>query len=132
MAETLEQYHGLGRRKTSVARVLLRPGSGKFEINGRTLGSYLPRLSLQQHVQEPLMATQMQGRYDIKCNVDGGGQTGQAGAIRLGIARALLKIDPDLRKTLREKGMLTRDPRVVERKKPGRPGARKRFQFSKR
>ena len=132
MAETLEQYHGLGRRKTSVARVLLRPGTGKFEINGRTLGSYLPRLSLQQHVQEPLMATQLQGRYDIKCNVDGGGQTGQAGAIRLGIARALLKIDPDLRKTLREKGMLTRDPRVVERKKPGRPGARKRFQFSKR
>jgi small subunit ribosomal protein S9 len=132
MAETLEQYHGLGRRKTSVARVLLRPGTGRFEINGRTMGSYLPRLSLQQHVQEPLMATQMQGRYDIKCNVDGGGQTGQAGAIRLGIARALLKIDPDLRKTLREKGMLTRDPRVVERKKPGRPGARKRFQFSKR
>ena len=132
MAETLEQYRGLGRRKTSVARVLLRPGTGKFEINGRTLGSYLPRLSLQQHVQEPLMATQMQGRYDIKCNVDGGGQTGQAGAIRLGIARALLKVDPDLRKTLREKGMLTRDPRVVERKKPGQPGARKRFQFSKR
>ncbi len=132
MAETLEQYHGLGRRKTSVARVLLRPGTGKFEINGRSLGSYLPRLSLQQHVQEPLMVTQAQGRYDIKCNVDGGGQTGQAGAIRLGIARALIKVDPDLRKTLREKGMLTRDPRVVERKKPGRPGARKRFQFSKR
>ncbi len=132
MAETLEQYHGLGRRKTSVARVWLRPGSGKFEINGRTLGSYLPRLSLQQHVQEPLMATQLQGRFDVKCNVDGGGPTGQAGAIRLGIARALLKTDADLRKTLREKGMLTRDAREVERKKPGRPGARKRFQFSKR
>ena len=132
MADTLEQYHGLGRRKTSVARVWLRPGTGKFEINGRTLGSYLPRLSLQQHVQEPLMATQLQGRFDVKCNVDGGGPTGQAGAIRLGIARALLKTDADLRKTLREKGMLTRDAREVERKKPGRPGARKRFQFSKR
>ncbi len=132
MAETLEQYHGLGRRKTSVARVWLRPGTGKFEINGRTLGSYLPRLSLQQHVQEPLMATQLQGRFDVKCNVDGGGPTGQAGAIRLGIARALLKTDADLRKALRDKGMLTRDAREVERKKPGRPGARKRFQFSKR
>ncbi len=132
MAETLEQYHGLGRRKTSVARVWLRPGTGKFEINGRTLGSYLPRLSLQQHVQEPLMATQLQGRFDVKCNVDGGGPTGQAGAIRLGIARALLKTDPDLRKALRDKGMLTRDAREVERKKPGRPGARKRFQFSTR
>ncbi len=132
MADTVEQFHGLGRRKTSVARVWLRPGTGKFEINGRTLGSYLPRLSLQQHVQEPLAATQQQGRFDVKCNVDGGGTTGQAGAIRLGIARALLKADPELRASLREKGLLTRDAREVERKKPGRPGARKRFQFSKR
>ncbi len=132
MADTVEQYHGLGRRKTSVARVWLRPGTGKFEINGRSLGAYLPRLSLQQHVQEVLVATQQQGRFDVKCNVDGGGTTGQAGAIRMGIARALLQADPELRKTLREKGMLTRDAREVERKKPGRPGARKRFQFSKR
>ena len=132
MADTVEQYHGLGRRKTSVARVWLRPGTGKFEINGRTLGAYLPRLSLQQHVQEPLMATQQAGRFDVKVNVDGGGTTGQAGAIRMGIARALLKVDPELRRALREKGMLTRDAREVERKKPGRPGARKRFQFSKR
>lgn len=132
MADTLEQYHGLGRRKTSVARVWLRPGTGKFEVNGRSLGSYLPRLSLQQHVQEVLVATQQQGRFDVKVNVDGGGTTGQAGAIRMGIARALLKVDPELRRTLREKGMLTRDAREVERKKPGRPGARKRFQFSKR
>ncbi len=132
MADTVELYHGLGRRKTSVARVWLRPGTGKFEINGRSLGSYLPRLSLQQVVQEPLVATQQQGRFDIKCNVDGGGTTGQAGAIRLGIARALLKVDGELRSALREKGLLTRDAREVERKKPGRPGARKRFQFSKR
>ncbi len=117
MADTLEQFHGLGRRKTSVARVWLRPGTGKFEINGRSLGAYLPRLSLQQHVQEVLVATQQQGRFDVKCNVDGGGTTGQAGAIRLGIARALLKTDPELRKALRDKGMLTRDAREVERKK---------------
>jgi small subunit ribosomal protein S9 len=132
MAETLEQYHGLGRRKTSVARVWLKPGTGKFEVNGRSLGAYMPRLSLQQHVQEPLAATQQQGRFDVKCNVTGGGNTGQAGAIRLGLARALLKVDPELRSVLREKGLLTRDAREVERKKPGRPGARKRFQFSKR
>jgi small subunit ribosomal protein S9 len=132
MAESLEQYHGLGRRKSSVARVWLRPGTGKFEINGRSLGVYLPRLSLQQHVQEPLVTTQLQGRFDVRCNVNGGGTTGQAGAIRLGVARALLSVDAELRKVLREKRMLTRDPRVVERKKPGQPGARKRFQFSKR
>ncbi|MBX6362996.1 MAG: 30S ribosomal protein S9 [Gemmatimonadetes bacterium] len=132
MADTVQQYHGLGRRKTSVARVWLRPGTGKFLVNGRALNDYFPRLSSQQHVQEPLVATQQQGRFDVLCNVDGGGLTGQAGAIRLGLARALLQVDPDLRATLRERGMLTRDPREVERKKPGRPGARKRFQFSKR
>jgi small subunit ribosomal protein S9 len=127
-----DQLHGLGRRKRSVARVWLSPGTGTWTVNGRTLGDYFPRLSNQQHVQEPLIATQQQGRFDIKINVDGGGTTGQAGAVRLGIARALVKLDEELRKTLREKGMLTRDPREVERKKPGRPGARKRFQFSKR
>ena len=132
MADTVEQYHGLGRRKTSVARVWLRPGTGKFEINGRSLGSYLPRLSLQQHVQEPLMSTQQQGRFDVKCNVDGGGNTGQAGALRLAVARALVKIDEQYRRKLRDLGLLTRDARAVERKKPGRPKARKRFQFSKR
>lgn len=132
MADTVQQYHGLGRRKTSVARVWLRPGTGKFLVNGRALNDYFPRLSSQQHVQEPLVATQQQGRFDVLCNVDGGGLTGQAGAIRLGLARALLQVDADLRATLRERGMLTRDPREVERKKPGRPGARKRFQFSKR
>jgi|SRR5688500_2453026 small subunit ribosomal protein S9 len=131
MADT-EQYHGLGRRKTSVARVWMKPGTGAWSVNGRPLNDYFPRMSNQQAVQEPLISAQMQGRFDIKINVDGGGLAGQAGAVRLGIARALLKVDPDLRAGLREKGMLTRDPREVERKKPGRPGARKRFQFSKR
>ncbi|HET9984810.1 MAG TPA: 30S ribosomal protein S9 [Longimicrobiales bacterium] len=132
MADTVQQYHGLGRRKTSVARVWLRPGTGKFTVNGRALNEYFPRLSSQQHVQEPLIAAQQQGRFDVLCNVDGGGLTGQAGAVRLGIARALLQVDPELRAALRERRLLTRDPREVERKKPGRPGARKRFQFSKR
>lgn len=132
MAATMEQYHGVGRRKTSVARVYLRPGSGVWEVNGRSVDDYLPRPSLQQHAQEPLSVVGHQGRFDVKVVVDGGGVTGQAGAIRLGLARALLKFDPELRGVLREHGMLTRDPREVERKKPGRPGARKRFQFSKR
>jgi small subunit ribosomal protein S9 len=132
MATKVEQYHGTGRRKTSVARVYLRPGSGEWQINGRSIDDYLPRLSLQQHAQEALVVAGQQGRFDVKVTVDGGGLTGQAGAIRLGLARALLQFDPDLRGVLRERGLLTRDPREVERKKPGRPGARKRFQFSKR
>jgi small subunit ribosomal protein S9 len=129
---TVLQYHGVGRRKTSVARVWIRPGSGTWDINGRTADDFFTRPSLQQHASEPLSATNLQGRFDVKVLVDGGGQTGQAGAIRLGLARAILSYDQDLRKTLRERGLLTRDPREVERKKPGRPGARKRFQFSKR
>lgn len=127
-----KQLNGLGRRKTSVARVWMKPGSGEWKVNGRTIEDYFPRHSLQQHIQEPLVATNMQGRFDIQVNVDGGGTTGQAGAIRMGVSRALLKYDADLRSALREKRLLTRDPREVERKKPGRPGARKRFQFSKR
>ncbi|HEX7050284.1 MAG TPA: 30S ribosomal protein S9 [Longimicrobiales bacterium] len=127
-----EQYHGVGRRKASVARVYLRPGDGTWEVNGRTLAEYFPRLSLQQHAQEPLLAAEQQGRLDVKVKVNGGGLTGQAGAIRLAVARALVVMDPDLRGTMRARGLLTRDPREVERKKPGRPGARKRFQFSKR
>jgi small subunit ribosomal protein S9 len=126
------QYHGVGRRKSSVARVWIRPGSGNWEINSRTAEDYIPRSSLLQHAQEPLSATNLNGRFDVKVAVDGGGITGQAGAIRLALSRALLKYDAELRKVLRDKGMLTRDPREVERKKPGRPGARKRFQFSKR
>ena len=126
------QYHGVGRRKSSVARAWMVPGTGKYVVNGKPLDEYFPRGTHQQHVQEPLAATQMQGRFDVMLNVNGGGQTGQAGASRLALSRALLEYDADLRPTLRGKGMLTRDPREVERKKPGRPGARKRFQFSKR
>lgn len=132
MATTLEQYHGVGRRKSSVARVYLRPGTGNWEVNGRPLEAYLPRHSLQQHAAEPLAVAEAQGRYDVKVTVSGGGLTGQAGAIRLGLARALVQMDEDLRSTMRRHGLLTRDAREVERKKPGQPGARKRFQFSKR
>ena len=127
-----DQFHGVGRRKSSVARVFIRPGTGAWKVNGRELSDYFPRPSSQQAVQEPLAVAQLQGRFDVSVNVDGGGLTGQAGAIRLGLSRALTSYDEDLRKPLREKGLLTRDPREVERKKPGRPGARKRFQFSKR
>jgi small subunit ribosomal protein S9 len=129
---TVLQFHGVGRRKTSVARVWLRPGSGNWQVNGRTLDEYFPRLAHQQHAQEALAAVNMLGRFDIKVTVEGGGETGQAGSVRLGLARALLQYDADLRPALRSKGLLTRDAREVERKKPGRPGARKRFQFSKR
>lgn len=129
---TTETYHGVGRRKTSVARVYLRPGSGVWKVNGRTLAEYLPRSSLQQLVREPLEVASADGRFDILVRVDGGGHSGQAGAIRLGLARALVAYDPELRGVLRQRGLLTRDPREVERKKPGRPKARKRFQFSKR
>jgi small subunit ribosomal protein S9 len=132
MATTVEQYHGVGRRKSSVARVYLRPGRGEWQINGRPLEDYFPRTIHRQHASDPLEATENSGRFDVKVVVNGGGKTGQAGAIRLGVARALLKVDEEYRPTLRQKGMLTRDPREVERKKPGRPKARKRFQFSKR
>ena len=126
------RLHAIGRRKTSVARVYLTPGSGKWDVNGRTLGDYFPRRSLVQHIQQPFTATGTLGAFDVKGRVDGGGQTGQAGAMRLAIARALTLADETHRKKLRDQGLLTRDPRAVERKKPGRPGARKRFQFSKR
>ena len=126
------QYNGLGRRKTSVARVILRPGEGRWVVNGRTLEDYLPRPVLRQSVAQPLAVTDVQGRFDVLVNVRGGGLRGQADAIRLGVARALLKVDEDFRRRLRTNELLTRDPREVERKKPGRPKARKRFQFSKR
>lgn len=126
------RWHAVGRRKTSVARVYLTPGSGKWEVNRRTLGDYFPRQSLVQHIQQPFMVTDTLGAFDVKARVSGGGQTGQAGALRLGIARALVGADDTHRRKLRDHGLLTRDPRAVERKKPGRPGARKRFQFSKR
>ena len=128
----IEQYHAIGRRKTSVARVYLRPGNGTWEVNGRTLEQHLPRHVLRQSATRPLAATDTEGQFDVKVTVNGGGLRGQADAIRLGVARALLKVNEDYRAKLRVESLLTRDPREVERKKPGRPGARKRFQFSKR
>ncbi len=131
--EQLElRWQGLGRRKTGIARVYLTPGSGKWNINGRTLGDYFPRRSLIQHIQQGFTVTDTLGAFDVWARVNGGGLTGQAGALRLGIARALVKADEMHRKKLRQQGLLTRDPRAVERKKPGQPKARKRFQFSKR
>jgi small subunit ribosomal protein S9 len=129
---TTEQYHAIGRRKTSVARVYLRPGTGNWEVNGRSLEQHLPRHVLRQSATRPLAATDTEGQFDVKVTVNGGGLRGQADAIRLGVARALLKVSEDFRTKLRAESLLTRDPREVERKKPGRPGARKRFQFSKR
>ena len=126
------RWHAVGRRKTSVARVYLVPGSGKWSINGRTLGDFFPRQSLVSHIQQSFQVPDTLGAFDVKARVVGGGMTGQAGAIRLGIARALVLSDETHRKKLRAHGLLTRDPRAVERKKPGQPGARKRFQFSKR
>src|SRR5690606_3659928 len=121
MASTIEQYHGVGRRKTSVARVYLRPGTGTWAVNGRALGDYFPRLSHQQHAQGPVVVAELQVRFDVKGNVEGGGKSGEAGALCLGIARALLGFDPERRGTVRQRGLLTRDAREVVRKKPGRP-----------
>ena len=132
IADVPMRFHAVGRRKTSVARVYLKPGSGKWEVNGRTLGDYFPRASLVQLIQQPFTVTDTLGAFDVKANVNGGGVTGQAGALRLGIARALVTVVEQHRRKLREQGLLTRDSRAVERKKPGQPGARKRFQFSKR
>jgi small subunit ribosomal protein S9 len=129
MADTL---HAVGRRKEAVCRVYIKPGSGKWEINGRTIGDYFPRPTLVSSIQLPFSATDNLGKWDVTANIDGGGNTGQAGALRLAIARALVKQDEGHRRRLRELGLLTRDARAVERKKPGRPKARKRFQFSKR
>ncbi len=126
------QYSAVGRRKTSVARVYLRPGSGKFVINKREIESYFPLATRRNQVVAPLAITETGGDLDVVVNAKGGGLTGQAQAIQLGIARALLKYNEELRKPLRDAGFLTRDPRMVERKKYGQPKARKRFQFSKR
>lgn len=132
VAEELQKIQTVGRRKTAVARILLRAGKGEWTINGRPLAEYFPRKTHQMRVEEPLQVTEMDGRFDVQVRVRGGGLTGQADAIRMGISRALVAYDEEQRPTLRSKGFLTRDPRKVERKKPGRPKARKRFQFSKR
>ena len=130
MSETT--FYGTGRRKRSVARVYLSPGKGKIKVNGESFREYLCRDSLATIVMQPLVAVEGEKAYDIEINVNGGGLTGQAGAIRLGISRALLDVNIEYRSVLKEKGYLTRDARKVERKKPGQPGARKNFQFSKR
>ncbi len=122
----------VGRRKTAVARVILKPGKGEWWVNARPLEDYFPRPTHQQRIGEPLKVAEMDGQFDIRVRVRGGGQTGQADAVRLGLARALVEHDEDLRPIMRAGGFLTRDDRKVERKKPGRPKARKRFQFSKR
>ena len=126
------QHYGTGRRKTSTARVFLRPGTGKFSIDDRDLEKRFPTASLRIRITEPLVVTESLEKCDIFATTSGGGVSGQAGALRLGIARALVQSDPELRGTLKSAGMLTRDPRGKERKKYGLAGARKRFQFSKR
>lgn len=131
MAQTTE-FIGTGRRKTAVARVRLAAGSGKVTINGRPLENYFLVETQRMHLMQPLVSTDSANKYDVRVNVTGGGPNGQAGAVRHGIARALLEADANLRPTLKAQGLLTRDPRMKERKKYGQPGARKRFQFSKR
>ena len=126
------QYYGTGRRKTAVARVYLRPGKGDITVNRRTFDEYFPNRVLKMIIRQPLMLTETNDKFDILVNVDGGGATGQAGAIRHGISRALLEYNAELRPRLKAAGFLTRDARKVERKKYGQPKARKRFQFSKR
>ena len=126
------QYYGTGRRKTSTARVYLRPGSGNIVVNKREFNSYFPNEALQMIIRQPLSLTDTIGKFDILVNVDGGGTAGQAGAIRHGITRALMEFNADLRPTLKKAGLVTRDPRQKERKKYGQKGARARFQFSKR
>ncbi len=126
------QYIGTGRRKSSVARVRLVPGEGKIVVNNRDVEDYVPFETLREVIKQPLVATQTLGSYDIHVNVHGGGYTGQAGAIRHGVARALLTVDPDFRSTLKAAGLLTRDSRMKERKKYGLKGARRAPQFSKR
>ena len=128
----MEIINALGRRKRAVARVYLSDGKGSITINKRELNEYFPIGTLQYVVQQPLNLCEVAGQYDIKVNLDGGGLTGQAEALRLGISRALLKVNAEFRPKLKAAGFLTRDPREVERKKPGQPKARKRFQFSKR
>jgi small subunit ribosomal protein S9 len=126
------QYYGTGRRKSSVARVRLIPGEGRIIINDREINEYIPFEALREVVNQPLVATETTGTYDILVNVNGGGYTGQAGAIRHGIARALLQVDPEYRPSLKSAGLLTRDPRMKERKKYGLKAARRAPQFSKR
>jgi small subunit ribosomal protein S9 len=131
MAETL-QYYGTGRRKSAIARVFLRPGSGEFKVNGKAVDVYFVTPSQRINAKQPLVLTETAASFNVLANVCGGGVAGQADAVRLGIARALMEFNAELRKTLKAAGMVTRDSRAKERKKYGQKGARKRFQFSKR
>ena len=126
------QYYGTGRRKTSTARVYLRPGAGDVVVNRKPFDRYFPNETLRMIIRQPLQLTESTAKFDVLINVKGGGPAGQAGAIRHGITRALLEFNADLRPTLKQAGLVTRDPRIKERKKYGQKGARKRFQFSKR
>jgi small subunit ribosomal protein S9 len=132
VAATIVQYLGTGRRKKSVARIFLRPGKGEIQVNGRAFENYFPTESARAIVRQPLAATETNDKFDLVILADGGGVAGQAGAARLGIARALVEFNAELRGRLKKLGFLTRDPRAHERKKYGQKGARKRFQFSKR
>ena len=132
MASKIQEFLGTGRRKTSVARVRLATGSGKITVNGREFEKYFLTETLRSVVAEPFSATETAGKFDVRVSVRGGGPSGQAGAVRHGISRALIKADANYRPNLKTEGLLTRDPRMKERKKYGQPGARKRFQFSKR
>ncbi len=132
MAANIVQYLGTGRRKTSVARVFLRPGKGEIQVNNRPFERYFPTESTRAAVRQPVAATETIDQFDLLILADGGGVVGQAGAARLGIARALVEFNAELRSRLKKLGFLTRDPRAHERKKYGQKGARKRFQFSKR
>lgn len=127
-----QEFIATGRRKTSVARIRMTAGSGKIDINGKSFEDYFPTVPLQNTVLQPLQVVKLANSYDLSINTTGGGATGQAGAARLAISRALLLVDANLRGTLKAEGLLRRDPRMKERKKSGQPGARKRFQFSKR
>ncbi|MBR7068678.1 MAG: 30S ribosomal protein S9 [Bacteroidales bacterium] len=128
----MQVYNGLGRRKSAVARVYMQEGKGNIIINGRELNNYFASELLHYVVKQPFMVLNLEGQYDVKVTLDGGGQTGQSQAVRMGIARALVEANPEYKSALRAAGFMTRDSRSVERKKPGQPKARKRFQFSKR
>ena len=128
----MEVINTIGRRKAAIARVYVSEGKGQIIVNGKDFKDYFPDKQLHYVVEQPLNLLELRDNYDIKVNLDGGGMTGQAEALRLGISRALIKINPEYKPALRAEGFVTRDPRVVERKKPGQPKARKRFQFSKR
>jgi small subunit ribosomal protein S9 len=128
----MEVINATGRRKTAIARVFMKEGNGQIMVNKRDVKEYFTTPVLQYTVNQAFVITQTENKFDLYVNIDGGGYTGQAEALRMAIARALVKLNPEFRKALKDKGLLRRDPRMVERKKPGQPGARRRFQFSKR